>query len=123
MKDASLAGTNPAQGEPSAEQVAAMLGLVAAGSFEATIKAQGKLLAQLLPALAAREELLGRTAAGALPAHLARRQPGSTPSSASTAVSRPERSALAQSSSRTDRPDSNAANAIARATVDAPAPP
>ena len=75
MKDASLAGTNPAQGEPSAEQVAAMLGLVAAAGFEATIKAQGKLLAQLLPALAAREELLGRMAAGALPADLASRRP------------------------------------------------
>ena len=75
MKDASLAGTNPAQGEPSAEQVAAMLGLVAAGGFEATIKAQERLLAQLLPALAAREELLGRLAAGALPSDLALRRP------------------------------------------------
>ena len=52
-----------------------MLGLVAASGFEATIKAQGKLLAQLLPALAAREELLGRMAAGALPADLALRRP------------------------------------------------
>ena len=75
MKDASLEGTNPAQAEPSAEQVAAMLGLVAAGGFEATIKAQRELLAQLLPALAAREELLGRMAAGALPADLEPRRP------------------------------------------------
>jgi hypothetical protein len=82
VKDASFAGTNPAQAEPSAEQVAAMLGSVAAmlgsvaaGSFEATIKAQGELLAQLLPALAAREELLGRMAAGALPSDLALRRP------------------------------------------------
>jgi hypothetical protein len=75
VKDASLAGTNPAQAEPSAEQVAAMLGLVAAGGFEATIKAQGRLLAQLLPALAAREELLGRMAAGVLPADLVPRRP------------------------------------------------
>ena len=74
MKDASLVGTNPAQAEPSAEQVAAMLGLVAAGGFEATIKAQGRLLAQLLPALAAREQLLGRVSTGALPADLASRR-------------------------------------------------
>ena len=73
--DVRSAGDNPAQAEPSAEQVAAMLGLVAAGGFEATIKAQEKLLAQLLPALAAREELLGRLAAGALPADLALRRP------------------------------------------------
>jgi hypothetical protein len=68
-------GDNPARGEPSAEQVAAMLGLVAAGGFEAAIKAQERLLAQLLPALAAREELLGRVAAGVLPADLALRRP------------------------------------------------
>ena len=73
--DVRFVADNPAQAEPSAEQVAAMLGLVAAGGFEATIKAQGELLAQLLPALAAREELLGRMAAGALPADLASRRP------------------------------------------------
>ena len=73
--DVRYAEDSPARGEPSAEQVAAMLGSVAAGSFEATLKAQGKLLAQLLPALAAREELLGRMAAGALPADLALRRP------------------------------------------------
>ena len=65
--DAGLAGSCPALPEPSAEQVAAMLGLVAAGGFEATIKAQEILLAHLLPALAAREELLGRATGGAPP--------------------------------------------------------
>jgi hypothetical protein len=90
VKDASLVGTNPAQAEPSAEQVAAMLGLVAASGFEATIKAQEKLLAQLLPALAAREELLGRMAAGALPADLASRRPvGPTSISAAPAAVAP----------------------------------
>jgi hypothetical protein len=74
VKDACLVGTNPAQAEPSAEQVAAMLGLVAAGGFEAAIKAQEELLAQLLRALAAREELLGRMAAGVLPSDLALRR-------------------------------------------------
>jgi hypothetical protein len=74
VKDASLVGTNPAQAEPSAEQVAAILGLVAAGGFEATIKAQGELLAQLLPALAAREQLLGRVSTQALPADLVPRR-------------------------------------------------
>ena len=73
--DARFAGSCPARPEPSAEQVAAMLGLVAAGGFEATIKAQEILLAQLLPALAAREQLLGRVSTGALPAELAPRRP------------------------------------------------
>jgi hypothetical protein len=52
-----------------------MLGSVAAGGFEATIKAQEMLLAQLLPALAAREQLLGRVSTGALPAEPALRRP------------------------------------------------
>ena len=73
--DARFAGSCPARPEPSAEQVAAMLGLVAAGGFEATIKAQEILLAHLLPALAAREQLLGRVSTGALPAELASRRP------------------------------------------------
>ena len=82
--DARFAGNCPARPKPSAEQVAAMLGLVAAGGFEATIKAQEILLAHLLPALAAREELLGRVSAGALlvrvplkvlPAEVASRRP------------------------------------------------
>jgi hypothetical protein len=74
VKDARLVGTNPAQAEPSAEQVAAILGSVAAAGFEATIKAHGELLAQLLPALAAREQLLGRMSTGALPSDLALRR-------------------------------------------------
>ena len=82
--DARFAGNCPARPKPSAEQVAAMLGLVAAGGFEATIKAQEILLAHLLPALAAREELLGRVSDGAppvrvspevLPAEVASRRP------------------------------------------------
>ena len=73
--DASFVGDCPALPEPSAEQVAAMLGSVAAGGFEATIKAQEMLLAQLLPALAAREQLLGRVSTGALPAEPALRRP------------------------------------------------
>jgi hypothetical protein len=82
--DARFAGNCPARPKPSAEQVAAMLGLVAAGGFEATIKAQEILLAHLLPALAAREELLGRVSdgappvrvsTGALPAQLGPRRP------------------------------------------------
>ena len=73
--DARLAGSCPARPEPSAEQVAAMLALVAAGGFEATIKAQEILLAHLLPALAAREQLLGRVSTGALPAELTPRRP------------------------------------------------
>jgi hypothetical protein len=51
-----------------------MLGLVAAGGFEATIKAQERLLAQLLPALAAREQLLGRVSTQPPPADLASRR-------------------------------------------------
>jgi hypothetical protein len=66
---------SPARREPSAEEAAAMRGLVVAGGFQATIKAQERLLAQLLPALAAREELLGRMAAGTLPAELEPRRP------------------------------------------------
>ena len=82
--DARFAGSCPARPEPSAGQVAAMLALVAAGGFEATIKAQEILLAHLLPALAAREELLGRVSdgappvrvsTGALPAQLGPRRP------------------------------------------------
>jgi hypothetical protein len=73
--DTSFTGSGPAQGEPSAEDVAAMLALVAAGSFQATIAAQQKLLAQLLPALAAREELLGRAAVDPPSAQLAPRRP------------------------------------------------
>jgi hypothetical protein len=82
--DARFAENCPEPPEPSAEQVAAILGSVAAGSFEATIKAQEVLLARLLPALAAREELLGRVSAGALlvrvppevfPAEVAPRRP------------------------------------------------
>jgi len=82
--DVRFAGDSPAQGEPSAQEVAAMLGMVAAGGFEATIKAQEILLAHLLPALAAREELLGRVSdgappvrvsTGALPAQLGPRRP------------------------------------------------
>jgi hypothetical protein len=65
--DVRFAGDSPAQAELSAEQVAAMLGMVAAGGFEAIIKAQKILLTQLLSALAAREELLGRVSTGALP--------------------------------------------------------
>ena len=72
--DVRFVGDNPAQAELSAEQVAAMLGLVAAGGFEATIKAQEELLAQLLPAMAAREQLLGRVSTQALPADLASRR-------------------------------------------------
>ena len=72
--DVRFVGDNPAQAEPSAEQVVAMLGLVAAGGFEATIKAQERLLAQLLPALAAREQLLGRVSTQALPSDLAPRR-------------------------------------------------
>jgi hypothetical protein len=67
--DAGIAGScpePPEPREPSGEQVAAILGPVAAGSFEATIEAQEVLLGQLLPALAAREELLGRASAGVL---------------------------------------------------------
>ena len=82
--DARFVGDCPEPPEPSAERVAAILGSVAAGGFEATIKAQEVLLAQLLPALAAREELLGRVSAGALlvrvplkvlPAEVASRRP------------------------------------------------
>jgi hypothetical protein len=73
--DVRFVGDNPARGEPSAEQVAAMLGLVAAGGFEATIKAQERLLAQLLPALAAREELLGRMSTDGPPTEPAPRRP------------------------------------------------
>ena len=73
--DARFGGDCPALPEPSAEQVAAMLGSVAAGGFEATIKAQEMMLAQLLPALAAREQLLGRVSTGALPSDLASRRP------------------------------------------------
>lgn len=68
-------GDCPALPEPPAEQVAAMLGSVAAGCFEATIKSQEMLLAQLLSALAAREQLLGRVSTGALPADLTPRRP------------------------------------------------
>jgi hypothetical protein len=62
--DASASELCPGQSELSAEQVAAILGLVAAGGFEATIRAQERLLAQILPALAAREELLARVSGG-----------------------------------------------------------
>lgn len=72
--DAKFAANCPAQSEPSAEQVAALPGLVASG-FAATIKAQERLLAQLLAALAAREELLRRVSTGALPADPALRRP------------------------------------------------
>jgi hypothetical protein len=66
--DASASGQGSGQSELSAEQVAAILGLVAAGGFAETIRAQERLLAQILPALAAREELLGRASAGVAPA-------------------------------------------------------
>ena len=65
--DVRFAGDSPAHGEPSAQEVAAMLGMVAAGGFEAIIKAQKILLTELLSALAAREQLLGRVSTGALP--------------------------------------------------------
>jgi hypothetical protein len=48
--------------KPSAEKVAATLAAAAAAQFPATIKAQERLLAQLLPAMAAREELLAASA-------------------------------------------------------------
>ena len=64
--DVRFAGDSPALPEPSAQEVAAMLGSVAAGGFEAIIKSQKILLTELLSALAAREELLGRVSTGAL---------------------------------------------------------
>jgi hypothetical protein len=73
--DVKFVEDNPARGEPSAEQVAAIRGLVAAAGFQATLKAQERLLAQLLPALAAREELLGRMSTDAPPTEPAPRRP------------------------------------------------
>ena len=74
--DSSFAAETPAPGEPSAEEVAAMLGLVAADGFQATIAAQQRLLGQLLPALAAREELLSPACTAPPPAKLAPPRPG-----------------------------------------------
>jgi hypothetical protein len=68
--DARLAGNDPAATEPSAEQVAHMLDVLAAGDVQATIKGLEEVLAQLRPALAARNELQRRVSPKTLKAAL-----------------------------------------------------
>ena len=52
-----MQGYSATNSEPSAEQVAQLLDVLAAGDVRATIKGLEGMLAQLRPALAARDEL------------------------------------------------------------------
>jgi hypothetical protein len=68
--DGRFARNCPAPIEPSAEQVAQLLDVLAAGDVQATIKGLEVVLARLRPALAARDELQQRVSPKTLKAAL-----------------------------------------------------
>jgi hypothetical protein len=68
--DTRFARKSTASTEPSAEQVAHLLDVLAAGDVQATINGLEAVLARLRPALAAREELLYRVSPKTLMAAL-----------------------------------------------------
>jgi hypothetical protein len=68
--DGRVARNGPPPAEPSAEQVAQLLDVVAGGDVQATIKGLEVVLAQLRPALAARDDLLYRVSPKKLKAAL-----------------------------------------------------
>ena len=68
--DGRFARNSTAPTEPSAEQVAHLLDVLAAGDVQATIKGLEVVLARLRPALAARDELLYRVSPKKLKAAL-----------------------------------------------------
>jgi hypothetical protein len=72
--DSRPAGNRPAPHEPSAEQVARLLDVLAGGDVRATIKGLERALAYLRLVLAARDELLPRATPNTVKAALDRRR-------------------------------------------------
>ena len=68
--DVRFAGNGPAPIEPSAEQVAELLDVLAAGDVRAAIRGLEGVLARLRPALAARDEIQTRVSPNTLKAAL-----------------------------------------------------